>query len=226
MKNLLGVLLMLCSLAAWAAEWSGKVVGVSDGDTLTVMKAGRGTKVRLVEIDAPESRQDYGQRSKQSLSELCFGKNATVHDEGHDKYRRVLGRVFCDGIDVNAEQIKRGMAWFYVQYGKDTALKQAEEDARAAKLGLWAGANQIAPWEYRHGGVTKKAKVKSAIARSTDAWETDVEGKGNKAGFSCGGKSRCGDMSSCAEARFYLEQCGLSRLDRDHDGVPCESICR
>jgi len=213
-------------LAAWAAEWTGKVVGVSDGDTLTVTKAGRGTKVRLVEIDAPESRQDYGQRSKQSLSELCFGKNATIRDEGHDKYGRVLGRVFCDGIDANAKQVKRGMAWFYVQYGKDTALKLAEAEARAAKLGLWADANPIPPWEYRHGGGAKKAKAKSVAASSTGTWGTDVEDKGSKTGFSCGGKSRCGDMSSCAEARFYLEQCGLSRLDRDHDGVPCESICR
>lgn len=140
---------MLCSIATAAGEWSGKVVGVTDGDTLAVMQAGRAVKVRLVEIDAPESRQDFGQRSKQSLAELCAGKAATVRDQGQDRYGRVLGRVFCDGADANAEQVRRGMAWWYVRYGKDLALKRAEAEARGDRRGLWAAPDPVPPWEFR-----------------------------------------------------------------------------
>jgi len=187
-------------------------VGVHDGDTLTVMQNGKGTKVRLVEIDAPESDQDYGQRSKQSLSDLCFGKDATVQDQGKDKYGRTLGRVTCNGVDANLKQVEQGMAWFYVQYGHDPAIKAAEEKARAGGVGLWADSSPTPPWEYRHGG-QKKPKASTASAGTTG-------------GGACGSKSKCGEMSSCSEARHYLNDCGLSKLDRDHDGVPCESICR
>jgi endonuclease YncB( thermonuclease family) len=149
MKTLFAAALLYCSLAAAAGEWSGQVVGVTDGDTLAVMQAGRVMKVRLVEIDAPEAKQDFGQRSKQSLSELCFDQTATVHDQGHDRYGRVLGRVFCDGTDANAEQIRRGMAWWYVRYGKDLALRRMEAEARADRRGLWAAPDPMPPWGFR-----------------------------------------------------------------------------
>lgn len=142
---------LFCSAAA-AGEWTGKVVGVTDGDTLAVMQGGRPVKVRLVEIDAPESRQAFGQRSTQSLSELCFGQEATVREQGKDRYGRVLGRVFCAGADANAEQVRRGMAWWYVRYGKDVALKRVEAQARAARRGLWAADDPVPPWAFRRGG--------------------------------------------------------------------------
>ena len=151
MKALFASALLCYSLTAAAGDWTGKVIGITDGDTLAVMQAGRAVKVRLVEIDAPESRQDFGQRSKQSLSELCFGQVAAVRDQGHDRYGRVLGRVFCAGADANAEQVRRGMAWWYVRYGKDVALKRIEEQARAARRGLWAADDPLPPWEFRRG---------------------------------------------------------------------------
>lgn len=151
MKAPFSAILLCCSLTAAAGDWTGKVIGITDGDTLAVMQAGRAVKVRLVEIDAPESRQDFGQRSKQSLSELCFGQVATVREQGKDRYGRVLGRVFCGGADANAEQVRRGMAWWYVRYGKDVALKRIEEQARAARRGLWAADDPLPPWEFRRG---------------------------------------------------------------------------
>lgn len=214
-------MLLACLSGAALADFSGKVVGVHDGDTLTVLNAGKGQKVRLVEIDAPESRQDFGQASQKNLSDLCFGKEARVQDQGHDKYGRVLGRVSCGGVDANLEQVKKGLAWFYVQYGHDEAVRAAESEAKAAGLGLWAKAGAVPPWEYRHGGQDrggKSAPIKAVKASGT------VDGGGHS-GEACGGKSRCGDMSSCAEAKHYLNDCGQSQLDRDHDGVPCESIC-
>jgi endonuclease YncB( thermonuclease family) len=213
MRCIIGIMLACYSLSGWA-DWSGKVVGISDGDTLTALRSGKGVKIRLVEIDAPESRQDFGEASKKSLSDMCFGKTATVIEQGSDKYGRTLGRVSCDGIDVNAEQVKRGMAWFYTQYGHDPALQAAEAQAKAAGVGLWSRVDAIPPWEFRHGGKAKPVKAAKAI---------DEE---ESSGAGCGGKSTCGQMSSCSEARHYLNDCGLTKLDRDHDGIPCESLCR
>ena len=92
----------------------GKVVGVSDGDTITVLDdQKRQHKIRLEGIDAPESNQAYGSRAKQSLSDLVFGKTVTVTSSKRDKYGPVLGKVTIDGKDISLEQVQRGMAWAY-----------------------------------------------------------------------------------------------------------------
>jgi endonuclease YncB( thermonuclease family) len=114
--------------------------------------SGRQTKVRLAEIDAPEKRQPFGERSKQSLSDLVYGKWVKVNQEDLDRYGRVVGRVYFESLDVNAEQIKRGMAWIYRQYNRDRSLLALEQGARGAKRGLWTEPNPIPPWEYRHDG--------------------------------------------------------------------------
>lgn len=132
-------------------SFTGKVVAVADGDTLTVLRDREQIKVRLVEIDAPEKAQAFGNRSKQSLSDLCFGKSATLANQGKDRYGRTLARVTCDGIDANAEQVRRGMAWVYRKYApKDSPHYAAESEARAARRGLWADADPMPPWEWRH----------------------------------------------------------------------------
>jgi len=132
------------------ADFTGKVVAVADGDTLTVLRDSEQIKVRLVEIDAPEKAQAFGNRSKQSLSDLCFGKTATLDDRGKDRFGRTLAQVTCDGIDANAEQVQRGMAWVYRKYAlKDSPLYAAESEAKAARRGLWADADPMPPWEWR-----------------------------------------------------------------------------
>lgn len=133
------------------ADFTGKVVAVADGDTLTVLRDREQIKVRLVEIDAPEKKQAFGQKSKQSLSDLCFGKTATLADQGKDRYNRTLARMHCDGIDANAEQVRRGLAWVYRKYApKDSPLYAIETEAKAAKRGLWSDADPMSPWEWRH----------------------------------------------------------------------------
>ncbi len=132
------------------AEFTGKVVAVADGDTLTVLRDHKQVKVRLTEIDAPEKAQAFGNKSKQSLSDLCFAKIATLDDKGKDRYGRTLARVHCDGIDANAEQVRRGMAWVFVRYApKDSPLYSVEAEARAEKRGLWADPEPVPPWEWR-----------------------------------------------------------------------------
>lgn len=123
--------------SAQAGELRGRVVGVADGDTLTVLDAGhQQIKVRLAEIDAPEKRQPFGQRSKQSLSGLCFGRDAVIENKGHDRYGRVIGRVNCAGIDASAEQVRQGMAWVFDRYATDRSLYAIQAEARAARRGL------------------------------------------------------------------------------------------
>lgn len=138
-------------VSASAGELVGLVAKVADGDTLTILDAGRHQiRIRLADIDAPEKRQAFGTRSRQSLAELCAGKVATVEDRGTDRYGRTIGRVMCSGIDANAEQVSRGMAWVYQRYASPTsALYRLEADAREARRGLWRDKNPVAPWEWR-----------------------------------------------------------------------------
>jgi endonuclease YncB( thermonuclease family) len=145
-------LLLVLALAvptAWAQTFSGKVVRVSDGDTLTLLVDRKQIKVRLTEIDAPETHQAFGQRSRQSLAEMCAAQPATVQSSGKDRYGRVLGRVQCNGMDANAEQVRRGMAWVYDRYVTDRSLYALQNEARAAHAGLWADAEPTAPWAWR-----------------------------------------------------------------------------
>lgn len=131
---------------------TGKVVGVSDGDTITVFTAAKERmRVRLAEIDAPESNQDYGTQSKKALSDLCFGKAATVTISTKDRYDRFVGRVTCDGTDAHAHMVRTGMAWVYERYAKDKSLMKLQEHARSQRVGLWSQANPIAPWDFRKG---------------------------------------------------------------------------
>lgn len=148
-KWLLIPVLALAAQAAWAQVYSGKVVKVADGDTLTVLVDRKQIKVRLLEIDAPELHQAFGQRSKESLGEMCAGQAATVRSTGRDKYGRMLGRVDCGGVDANAEQVRRGMAWVYDRYVTDRSLYALQGEARASRVGLWADSDPTAPWLYR-----------------------------------------------------------------------------
>ena len=88
--------------------------------------------------DTPESKQPYGERAKQTLSDLAFGKPARVVVPDTDKYGRTVGRVYVGNLDVNAEMIGRGAAWVYRDYAKDPSLYRLENEAKAAKRGLWA----------------------------------------------------------------------------------------
>ena len=132
------------------ADFTGRVVKVSDGDTLTVLVNKAQIRVRLDAIDAPESRQPFGKRSRQSLAELCASKDAWVDDRGEDRYGRTIGRVICAGIEVNSEQVRRGMAWVFVRYAPSgSPLYVLEKNARLEKRGLWVDPNPMAPWNWR-----------------------------------------------------------------------------
>jgi endonuclease YncB( thermonuclease family) len=229
-RGFAGLLLALVVLPALAETITGRVVGVHDGDTATVLDAGnKQHKIRFAQIDAPELRQDFGQRSKDNLSGLIFGKQVVVEVETVDKYGREVGKVLVNGTDANLEQVKSGMAWVYRQYAHDQAYFDAEASAKVARVGLWSRSDTVPPWEYRHGKGGAGAGSAGGSARASTSTlapaRTVAAGSGSMGG-SCGAKSKCGEMVSCAEARHYLNDCGVSKLDRDGDGTPCESLCR
>ena len=126
----------------------------------------------------------------------------------------MVGHVYLSDRDINREMVREGHAWVYRQYLEDQSLLEDERVAREARKGVWGlpEAERAPPWEWR-------AAKRGQAQRATEPAEP---GKS----FACGTKRYCREMASCSEARFYPEACGLTRLDGDRDGVPCESICR
>lgn len=156
-RDLLASILALgLSAGAAAAVLAGNVVAVTDGDTIKVLDAGKVEHVvRLSSIDAPEKKMPFGQRSKQHLSNLVYGKWVEVEGEKNDRYGRLVGKVLVNGTDANLVQVQAGMAWHYKQYEREQAASdrrayaEAEIKAATAKKGLWADRHPVAPWDWR-----------------------------------------------------------------------------
>lgn len=152
---LVGLLLQAGQILAETVQ--GRVVGVSDGDTITVLDAQRQQhKIRLAGIDAPESKQAFGQASRKHLSDMVFDRDVTLDCGKTDKYRREVCVVLVDGHDINLAQVTAGMAWWYRKYQKEQSTAQrssyeaAEAAAKAGRVGLWSEADPVPPWEWRH----------------------------------------------------------------------------
>lgn len=146
-------------LIAQAQSFSGTVVGVTDGDTIKVLKAEnqryREIKVRFHGVDAPESKQAFGTKAKQFVSNLVFRKQVRVEQVVIDRYGRLVGRVYYTSTDgkerlLNLDCVKAGMAWWYDHYApNDVSLRDAQEAARRVRIGLWSDPSPVAPWDYR-----------------------------------------------------------------------------
>lgn len=136
---------------------TGKVVSVTDGDTIVVLIDRVSVKVRLDGIDAPERRQAYGNAARERVAALTFGKVVTLHTKGTDRYGRTIAMVIADERSVNVAMVREGLAWHYREYSKDDELAKAEAEAKAAKRGLWADEMPVAPWEFRKRPAAKKA---------------------------------------------------------------------
>ena len=154
--KLLMTLTLLLGFICQAGTIQGRVVGVTDGDTVTVLDADLVQhKIRLSGIDAPEKKQAYGQRSKESLSDLVFDKNVKVETDKKDRYGREVCKILVNGMDANLEQVTRGFAWHYKAYEREQSVNDrllytfAENEAKATKRGLWRDAEPIPPWEFR-----------------------------------------------------------------------------
>ena len=151
-KGLLAVAFSLSfSTVLVAADFSGPVVSILDGDTLEVLYNQHPERIRLSGIDCPEKGQAYGNNAKHAASALAFGKQVTLQTHGKDKYGRTLGDVLLpDGMNVNHALVKDGACWWYRKYAPaDTVLEELERSAREAKKGLWADPQPVPPWEWR-----------------------------------------------------------------------------
>jgi endonuclease YncB( thermonuclease family) len=149
--------LLIASAAAFSDEIQGKVIGVSDGDTVTVVDARRvQSKVRISGIDAPEKHQSFGQAAKRKMSDLAYNRDVIVRWSKRDRYSRIVGIVLVDGKDVGLALIEAGLAWHYKRFANEQSASEraayaaAEMRARAGHIGLWRDTQPVPPWEYRN----------------------------------------------------------------------------
>lgn len=217
LRTLILFLLLLLNGSAYCQEFTAKVIAVLDGDTVLVKRAKGLAKIRMVGIDAPEKAQTFGETSKHSLSDMVMGKQVTIKSQAIDKYGRMVASINVNGLDVNAEQIRRGMAWENSNFHSDKTLLALQEEARQAPRGLWALSDPTPPWDWRkqHPSTTPVADVaSSADTKPTASFDPN-----------CGTKKHCSEMTNCEEAKFYLASCGAKLLDGDAGGMPCEKLC-
>ncbi len=234
LKRVCWLIVALCAMSlsqfAFSQEFTTKVIAVLDGDTVLIRRGNGVQKIRLADIDAPEvghagmgdqrpnsqRAQPFGESSKRSLSEMVLGKQVQVISQAVDQYGRLVAHLGLDGLDVNTEQIRRGMAWEYSHYHSNQALIALEAEARQAPRGLWAQNNPIPPWDWRklHPNTYRKP-----VARDAQNTQTPADP-------ACTPRKHCSLMTSCEEAKRYMQRCGGGTMDGDGDGVPCEHLCK
>ena len=156
MRKLLLIFVLFLSNIVNAKTIEGLVVGVADGDTITVLDQQKNTyKIRLQGIDAPEKKQAFGEKSKQSLHDLVHGKQVRIEYDKEDKYGRIVGKITLDDLDICLQQLVLGMAWHYKKYQNEQSVadrvvyNDAELKSKSLKLGLWADETPLPPWEFR-----------------------------------------------------------------------------
>ncbi len=156
MKKLILIFILFLSNFVHAKTIEGLVVGVSDGDTITVLDQQKNTyKIRLQGIDAPEKKQAFGEKSKQSLHDLVHSKQVRIEYDKEDKYGRIVGKVTVDDVDICLQQLVLGMAWHYKKYQNEQSVSdralysETEMKSKSLKLGLWTDDTPMPPWEFR-----------------------------------------------------------------------------
>ncbi|EQA07140.1 thermonuclease family protein [Glaesserella parasuis] len=190
------------------------VVGIYDGDTLTCLHNRTQLKVRLQYIDAPEFAQPFGNKAKQSLTQLAFKKEVELEITGYDKYQRLLAVVYDQrGENLNLIQVQRGMAWAYRQ--TQPVYLQAQQLAQQQRIGLWQDKNPINPADWR---ASKRSDEHSF-------WQ-GFSPKAPLATIDCNVRKSCNDLPDYDTAKRYFKQCRWRELDGNNDGIPCNKLYR
>ncbi len=177
MINLRFILLLIIALsfATLSQAWTGKVVGISDGDTIKVLRDGKQVKIRLYGVDTPEKVQSFGNKAKQFTASLVGGKMVDVETITTDRYGRTVGQVAVSGDLLDTELVKAGMAWVYLKYCDRQPLCnnliKLESKAKANGIGLWSVPNPQPPWEWRQA----KRSQKKAPGVSTGPYKANVK---------------------------------------------------
>jgi len=200
-------------------SYRAHLVHIRDGDSLIVSDGSRQRDLRIAQIDTPERGQAWGRRATQALARWVEGRELRVEFVELDRYGREVSEIWAGDVCVGCALVRDGHAWAFRRYLRDPTLLALEDEARAARRGLWSlpAHTWIPPWEWRAGVRAPSTEALAAQGAPLKAAEN---------GSACGGKRYCREMSSCAEARFYLRECGVARLDADGDGIACEDLCR
>ena len=156
MKKFLLIFILFLLYFVNAKTIEGLVVGVADGDTITVLDQQKNTyKIRLQGIDAPEKKQAFGEKSKQSLHDLVHSKQVRIEYDKEDKYGRIVGKVTLGDLDICLQQLSLGLAWHYKKYQNEQSTSDqavysdTELKSKSLKLGLWGDDAPMPPWEFR-----------------------------------------------------------------------------
>ncbi len=153
------IILLFISNNLLSLELKGKIIHISDGDTVHLLTDKKEKiKIRLNDIDAPENKQAFGNKSKENLKKYIYQKNVVVEYKNKDKYKRALGTIYYKNEDINLQQVKDGYAWVYKKYSKNPIYFKAEQEARINKIGLWSDKNPIEPWEFRKNNKNRNLK--------------------------------------------------------------------
>jgi endonuclease YncB( thermonuclease family) len=161
--------ILLAVFVGVSFAWEARVIGVADGDTVTVLSGKTQTKIRLHGIDCPEKGQAFGNKAKQLTSELCYGQNVEVCPVDTDRYGRTVATVkLPDGRELNLELIRAGMAWHYKRYSDDKAYALAEKQARDAGIGLWRDRDPIPPWGSTGGTIAGLPQLRTPTIKASN----------------------------------------------------------
>jgi endonuclease YncB( thermonuclease family) len=232
MKSMKRWWMVLCCAVAFPAAaqtLQGTVTRVVDGDSVWVAPAtapGAPIEVRLLGIDAPEICQLHGSQARDALRELVLGQTVGVNGVGRDTYGRLLATITLEGLDVNRRQVAEGHAWSSRHKWDQGPYVKQERQAKALGRGLHAAGGAVMPSEFRrsHGPCESEAVVASPGATPAPSPATPAAPAvlPPPAAFRCDGRTRCTQMQSCEEAKFFLKNCPGVQMDGDRDGVPCE----
>ena len=220
-KIFASIILLIWVNIAVAEEYNAKVIVVIDGDTLVVLHNNAKVKIRLANIDAPEKDQAFGMDARQAMISMVLKKQVRIESKAVDKYGRTVALVSLDGLNVNEEMVKRGMAWEYSYYKPGRVYMALQSDAQQERRGLWSKPNPIAPWVWRR----THPSTKSVYSNKENKYKTTHTRVGVFNDTTCGNKTHCSQMNSCEEAYFYFTQCGVTSLDKTMDGIPCKQLC-
>ncbi len=219
--------------AAPPASVQGIVTKVVDGDSLWLAPPGKPPiEVRLRDIDAPEICQAWGPEARKALADLALNKVATLQPSGRDTYGRMVATLLIEDLNVSRFMVENGHAWSVRSRWDQGPLVKQEKMARALSRGLHALPGAVQPKEFRRtqspcaGAESSRPAPAPAPAPapvSTPApLRAAAKPTAHGSAWRCDGRTRCSQMGSCAEARFFLANCPGVKMDGDRDGVPCE----
>lgn len=188
-----------------------RVVGISDGDTLSCLHNRTPLKVRLVHIDAPELAQPYGNKAKQALASFLFKNTVTLKTSSYDQYGRMLAEVYVGVQNINLKMVEQGWAWAYTY--SQPIYQQAQQQAQKQRLGLWQAKNPVAPSDWR--------KIKEVSSHNNALAVKNTQNSAN-----CQQKRSCASFTNFVTANQYFRQCNAQYMDGNGDGIPCNRLYR